>query len=188
MPPAGQKAGKTTEKPLLVLRPQFSSLCVLARHPLRLAFSLVVVLALLPELLHLLQLMFGLSGQKGLLAAALLIFSVFFLSPLTMAALDCQAIRYVFYKDRLEMIESFFLRDKIRVQYRTITGLRIERSFAQRVRGLGDIILETDNRYFSTGKRPRQGQALADIRLASKQMEKIRTILRAYHGKDDKSS
>lgn len=145
------------------------------RHPVRLTVSLLLILFLLPEAAGWGSRFLGLGAVLSyLLAAAAVLLSV--IAPQFAAAyINCRHVCYDFYGDHLSFTENILLRDAIRVPYRTIAGVRVQRSVLQKRVGLGDIVIES---------RPARhldlrgiDHVIEDIPAAAKQKARIEKII-----------
>ena len=86
------------------------------------------------------------GGAGAALTLFILTTGILFVAPTILWALDCRYTAYTFFSDRLEMHEHFFLSDKAKIPYHTITSVKVKPSPLQKRKGLADIIVNCETR------------------------------------------
>ncbi len=130
--------------------------------------------AALPELTGAIKWFSGFNAVGAFLFLMMLLTIFILLPPLIVAALNCRHIRYDFHGDHLVFTENFFLRDKIKISYRSVREARLRHSLLQQFSGVSDIVLET-----AVGAQATL--AIPDIGNGAKALLQIQAILKKYH-------
>jgi len=152
---------------------------VMYHHPVRLTASLLIPLFLLPEFSALVQKHVGLgSAASAVFVVAVIIFLVF-LPQLFVSALNCKQVGYDFYKDHFSFIESFLLREPIRVPYRSVIAVTARQGRVQKIFHLADIVIETQ----PVGRLESRSvyTVIRDVRHAPRAVRKIDALLESFH-------
>lgn len=159
----------------LRIRSRFHPLMELWHHPVRLTVSLLLILFLLPEAAMLGQKAADLPAFASYALGTLAVFLLVIAPQFCAAYLNCRHVRYDFFDDHLCFTESILLRDKIRIQYKSISAVRWRQASVQKPLLLADIIIETRPR----GMEDMRGAeyVIIDVRAARTKVEKINALL-----------
>ncbi len=162
----------------LRIRSRFHPLMELWHHPVRLTVSLLLILFLLPEAAMLGQKAADLPAYASYMLGTLAVFLLVIAPQFCAAYLNCRHVRYDFFDDHLCFTESILLRDKIRIQYKSISAVRWRQASLQKPLRLADIIIETRPR----GMEDMRGAEymIIDVRAARTKVEKINALLDAW--------
>lgn len=173
------RASKPAEqsRPQLRLRSRFHFVMELWRHPVRLAACLLLILFLMPEYATIARWIgFAPVAVPGLIVLAVVIAGV--LPPMIMSAANCRYVVYDFFDDHLCFTESAILRDKIRVQYKSVSAVTLRQTPLQRKLKLADIVIDVR----PAGLQDMRGTSyvIADIRAARRKAEKIQSLISVW--------
>lgn len=147
-------------------------------HPVRLTVSLLLILFLLPEAAMLGQKAADLPPLPSYIAAVFAVFLLVIAPQFFAAYLNCRYVRYDFFDDHLCFTESILLRDKIRIQYKSISAVSLRQSAMQKPLRLADVVIETRPR----GMEDMRGTSyvINDVRAPRRKTEKIDALLAAW--------
>lgn len=170
------KTATSETKPLFGVRSRFYPLVVAFSYPVRICGLFILLLLMSPELAKLMSWITGIEGFLSYFIAISLTFLLTFCGPLFVTYLDYKAIVYYFYEDHIEFIQGFWVREKIRIPYRTIQEVVPEVNIAQKKYKVGNIRLAPISRMGDV-KTMQQGHRLPDIYNPIKFAEKVTEIL-----------
>ena len=173
------KGSLPAEKPVFRVRSRFYPVVVTYAHPIRITGVFLVLLFMLPELARLFAYITGIGGFLSYIFAGFVVALLAFLGPLIMTWLDYKAIIYSFYKDRVEFIHGFWVREKLTIPYRAVTEVLPSTNWAQRKYKIGNVRLVAEPKMAGI-KTKQQGHELPDLRNPGKVASHIEKLLEAY--------
>lgn len=155
---------------------------VMYHHPIRLTTSLLIPLFLLPEFVSLTEKYLGMgSGAASFFVVMMIVFLVF-LPQLVVSALNCQKVQYHFHVAHFSFTESFLLREKITIPYRSVLSVTVRQRAFQKLFHLSDILIETQ----PVGRLESRSviTVIPDVRRAPRAVRKINMLLAEYRQKN----
>lgn len=164
--------------PLLRVRSHFTVTMTVVRHPVRLTVCLLMSFFLLPELTRIGVSLTGLDERAAMTASVAFLAALVFLPQFVVEALNCKKVSHDFYPDRLVFTESFLLREKVTIPYKSITAGKRVSSALQRVFSLSDIVLTIQTKVGRLDL-PAREHRIYDVRDAGKALARIEKILKA---------
>lgn len=167
----------------LRIRSRFHPVMELWRHPVRLTVSLLLIFFLLPEAAMIGTKAADLPIFISYMLGAVFVFLLVIAPQFFVAYLNCRHVTYDFFDDHLCFTENILLRDKIRIQYRSISGLHVRQASVQRPLHLSDIVIETRPR----GREDMAGAThiIADVLSPQRKIEKIDALLQSWRKAQD---
>ena len=112
------------------------------RYPIRILCWILTYVFLFPEMLWLLNVLFGISGFVGTVVALLISFMAFFGLVLVNDYIEYTKFPILLFEDHLEFRESIFLSENYKIPYRNIVEIKTRENFLQKRRGLKTIAFQ----------------------------------------------
>jgi len=160
-------------KPLFRLRSVFHPAVVAYAYPVRTTAMLGILLMLLPEIARGMAWVTGVEGFLSYLMAIFIVGLVGFAGPLFMTYLDYKAVAFTVYPDRIEFIQSFWIREQTRVLLHSVSEIKPTANWLQKHYGVGNVSLVVETRIGAK----QTGTVLPNVRYPEKVAEKLSVIL-----------
>lgn len=160
-------------KPLFRLRSVFHPAVVAYAYPIRIIGISCILLMLLPEMAKGMAWVTGVEGVLSYLMAIGIVGLVGFAGPLFMTWLDYKAVAFTVYPNRIEFIQSFWIREPSRVLLHSVREIKASSNWVQKRYGIGDISLVVESRIGAK----QTGTVLPNIRHPEKVAAKLSAIL-----------
>lgn len=160
-------------KPLFRLRSVFHPAVVAYAYPIRIIGISCILLMLLPEMAKGMAWVTGVEGFLSYLMAIGIVGLVGFAGPLFMTWLDYKAVAFTVYPNRIEFIQSFWIREPSRVLLHSVREIKSSSNWVQKRYGIGDISLVVESRIGAK----QTGTVLPNIRHPEKVAAKLSAIL-----------
>ncbi len=173
---------KAVEKPIFQIKSRFNPWVVAYSYPIRIIGTLLLLLFMMPELAKLFAFITGLGGFLSYLLSAITVALIAFCGPLLMTWLDYKVTTYSFYKDRIEFIDGFWVREKLTIRYKGFTKVVPKVNIIQKKYKLGNICLIAESKLIGA-KTKEQGHELPNIYNPQKVIDNISKLLNSYNGR-----
>ena len=160
-------------KPLFRLRSVFHPAVVAYSYPVRISAISCILLMLLPEMAKGMAWVTGIEGFLSYFLAIFIVGLVAFAGPLFMTYLDYKAVAFTVYPDRIEFIQSFWIREKTRVLLHSVREIKPSANWLQKHYGVGNIALVVESRIGAK----QMGTILPNVKYPEKVAEKLSAIL-----------
>ncbi len=179
--PPGKKESAPAVR--LRIRSRFHPVMELWRHPVRLTVSLLLTFFLLPEAAMIGTKTADLPVLISYVLGAVFVFLLVIAPQFFVASLNCRHVTYDFFDDHLCFTENILLRDKIRIQYKSISGLHIRQASVQKPLHLFDLVIQTRPR----GREDMAGTAyiIPDVLSPQRKIQKIEALLQSWRRAQD---
>src|SRR5690606_659146 len=115
----------------------------------------------------------GVEGFLSYLMAIGIVGLVGFAGPLFMTWLDYKAVAFTVYPDRIEFIQSFWIREKSRVLLHSVREIKASANWLQKRYGIGNVSLVVESRIGAK----QTGMVFPNLRHPEKVAAKLSTIL-----------
>jgi|TARA_R110002124_G_scaffold91292_2_gene232504 uncharacterized membrane protein YdbT with pleckstrin-like domain len=160
-------------KPLFRLRSVFHPAVVAYSYPIRIIGISCILLMLLPEMAKGMAWVTGVEGFLSYLMAISIVGLIGFAGPLFMTWLDYKAVAFTVYPNRIEFIQSFWIREQSRVLLHSVREIKPSANWLQKRYGIGNISLVVESRIGAK----QMGTVLPNIRYPEKVAAKLSTVL-----------